>query len=106
MNTELTYSTEPADKEKFTQANDRMYSFFAGVYDVVVKVLPVWKNWLNHALPHIQGPKVLEISFGTGYLLTQYAAKFDTYGIDYNQKFVTMASQKLQKQRYTIGSST
>ena len=97
MNTKLTYSTEPTDKEKFTRANDRMYSFFAGVYDFVVKVLPVWKNWLNHALPHIQGPKVLETSFGTGYLLTQYADKFDTYGIDYNEKFVTMATEKLQK---------
>ena len=97
MNTKLTYSTEPTDKEKFTRANDRMYSFFAGVYDFVVKVLPVWKNWLNHALPHIQGPKVLETSFGTGYLLTKYADKFDTYGIDYNEKFVTMATEKLQK---------
>jgi ubiquinone/menaquinone biosynthesis C-methylase UbiE len=97
MNTKLTYSTEPTDKEKFTRANDRMYSFFAGVYDFVVKVLPVWKNWLNHALPHIQGPKVLETSFGTGYLLTQYADKFDTYGIDYNEKFVAMATEKLQK---------
>ncbi len=97
MNTKLTYSTEPTDKEKFTRANDRMYSFFAGVYDFVVKVLPVWKNWLTHALPHIQGPKVLETSFGTGYLLTQYADKFDTYGIDYNEKFVAMATEKLQK---------
>jgi len=97
VNTEFTYSTEPTDKEKFTQVNDRLYSFFAGVYDFLVKVLPVWKNWLNHALPHIQGPKVLETSFGTGYLLTQYADKFDTYGIDYNEKFVTMATKKLQK---------
>jgi ubiquinone/menaquinone biosynthesis C-methylase UbiE len=97
MNQQLIYSTEPENKEAFTAEFDRMYTIFAGFYDFVVKVLPVWKNWLNHALPHIQGPKVLETSFGTGYLLTQYADKFDTYGIDYNEKFVTMATEKLQQ---------
>ena len=100
MDTKLIYSSEPTDKEKFTVTNNRLYTIFAGLYDFLVKVLPVWKNWLNQALPHIEGPKVLEISFGTGYLLTQYADKFDTYGIDYNEKFVTMATEKLQQKGF------
>jgi ubiquinone/menaquinone biosynthesis C-methylase UbiE len=97
MNTRLTYSSEPTDKEKFTIDNNRLYTMFAGLYDFLIKALPLWKNWLNQALPHLRGPKVLEVSFGTGYLLTQYAGKFDTYGIDYNEKFVRMATQKLRQ---------
>jgi ubiquinone/menaquinone biosynthesis C-methylase UbiE len=101
MNAEFIYSTEPKDKAQFTQENDRIYTFFARVYDFAVTVLPVWKNWLNQTLPHIQGPKVLEVSFGTGYLLTQYADKFETYGIDYNEKFLSVAENNLKKKGIT-----
>lgn len=97
MNQALTYSTEPESKEQFTQDYDRMYTLFADVYDLAVKLFPVWKNWLKQALPHLQGPKVLEVSFGTGYLLTQYADKFETYGVDYNAKLVTVAHRNLNK---------
>lgn len=101
MNRALVYSTEPENKKQFTKDYDQMYTFFAGVYDLVVKMFPVWKNWLRQALPHLQGPKVLEVSFGTGYLLTQYANKFETYGIDYNEKLVLVAQNNLQKKGIT-----
>jgi ubiquinone/menaquinone biosynthesis C-methylase UbiE len=101
MKQALAYSTEPDDKERFTQDYDRFYSGFARVYDLAVKVLPVWKSWLKQALPHIQGPKVLEVSFGTGYLLTQYADRFETHGIDYNQKLVSVASDNLKSKGIT-----
>lgn len=89
------YSPEPADKERFTEKNNRTYSLIAGAYDLLVKVLPVWKNWISQALPHIKGSRVLEVSFGTGYLLTQYAGKHQTWGIDFNQKMVTTARKNL-----------
>jgi len=94
---ELAYSTEPDDGEQFTRELDRMYTLFAGAYDLAVKVFPVWKTWLRHALPHIRGPKVLEVSFGTGYLLAQYADRFETDGIDYNQKMLSVARANLEK---------
>jgi ubiquinone/menaquinone biosynthesis C-methylase UbiE len=94
---EITYSTEPEDGERFTRELDQMYSLFAGAYDLAVKLLPVWKTWLSHALPHIRGPRVLEVSFGTGYLLAQYADRFETDGIDYNEKMVSVASGNLAK---------
>jgi ubiquinone/menaquinone biosynthesis C-methylase UbiE len=94
---ELTYSTEPNDGEQFTRELDRMYTLFAGGYDLAVKLFPVWKTWLRYALPHIQGPKVLEVSFGTGYLLTQYADRFETEGIEYNEKMLSVASANLEK---------
>jgi ubiquinone/menaquinone biosynthesis C-methylase UbiE len=93
----LAYSNEPDDKAQFTHKFDRTYTIIARVYDLAVKLLPVWKSWLKQALPHIQGPKVLEVSFGTGYLLSQYADRFETHGIDYNEKLVSVATDNLKK---------
>jgi ubiquinone/menaquinone biosynthesis C-methylase UbiE len=97
MSPTITYSTDPADKNKFTSQMDAFYSASAGIYDAMVKNLPVWKNWLSAVLPHIKGPRVLEVSFGTGYLLTQYAGDFEAYGIDYNERMVATARQNLAR---------
>mgnify|MGYP001826804476 CR=1 FL=1 len=95
------YSPEPTDKSKFTAEFDHAYTQFAGVYDFAVKALPVWKTWIKHALPYIRGPRVLEASFGTGYLLTQYAGKFETYGLEYNQRMAYTARDNLEKKGLT-----
>ncbi len=97
MNEFLNYSSEPADKDAFTKGLDRAYGLIARPYDIGVKLLPVWKTWLKRAIPHIQGPRVLEVSFGTGFLLTQYAGRFNTDGIDYNEKMVAVASANLKR---------
>ena len=89
------YDKEPDDKAAFTERFDQFYTRIAPVYDLAVKLLPVWKDWLRYALPHIQGPRVLEVSFGTGYLLTCYAGRFETYGIDYNPRMVVIARRNL-----------
>ena len=91
------YSPEPIDKGAFTQKFDQTYGRMARIYDVVVKVFPIWRNWITQAVPHIVGSKVLEISFGTGYLLTQYAHQYDTYGIDYNWALTHIARQNLER---------
>lgn len=91
------YSDEPADKAKFTQRIDRVYTLLAGAYDLAVKALPVWKGWIERALPHVSGPRVLEVSFGTGYLLTRYADRFEVKGIDYNAKMVATARRNLKR---------
>ena len=91
------FSTEPRDAKRFREDFDRFYTRFAGAYNLLVKVIPIWKRWLNHALAHIHGECVLEVSFGTGYLLTRYANHFSTFGIDYNKKMVTMADEKLKQ---------
>lgn len=91
------YSPEPADARQFTARYDGFYSRFAPAYDWLVKVFPVWRNWLDSTLPSIQGPKVLEVSFGTGYLLTRYASQFETYAIDLNPKLARIAWGNLQQ---------
>ncbi len=92
------YSTDPQDAQKFQTTFDRFYTRSARLYALFIKVLPFWKRWLNHALPHIQGERVLEVSFGTGYLLTQYAGGFNVSGVDYNQRMVEIARQALSRQ--------
>lgn len=91
------YSKEPEDTREFTQKFDQAYGSFARVYDWAVKVLPAWRNWISTAIPHIVGPNVLEISFGTGYLISQYASNFNTYGIDYNWELACIAQNNLKK---------
>jgi len=85
------HTNEPEDAARFTRQWDEAYTRFAKTYDVAVRLLPVWKTWLRRALPHIRGPRVLEVSFGTGYLLSQYSGRFETHGVDYNRKMATIA---------------
>jgi len=96
-----TYSSEPENGQEFTTEFDSFYTRFAGMYDLLVKLLPVWKNWLKRTLPHIRGPRVLEVSFGTGYLLTQYAGQFQAFGIDYNKNMTQTAKRNLQRNGLT-----
>jgi ubiquinone/menaquinone biosynthesis C-methylase UbiE len=91
------YSAEPLDPVAYTGANDRLYTRFARLYDVVVKASPVWRRWLSHALPEIRGPRVLEVSFGTGWLLTQYAGRYDTDGLDLNPDLIAVARRNLAR---------
>lgn len=95
MKKRLSYDNDPVDKAAFTRQFDQFYTRFAPLYDLAVKGLPLWKRWLRHALPYIQGPRVLEISFGTGYLLTQYAGRFETCGLDFNYQMVVTARRNL-----------
>ena len=74
---------------------DRAYTAFARPYDLAVRLLPIWKTLIRRALPHIVGPRVLEVSFGTGYLVSQYAGTFEAHGLDYNGKMVRVARENL-----------
>ncbi len=90
------YSNESELDHEFTEKNNLVYSKIARAYDCFIKLLPFWKNWITQAIPHIQGKNVLEVSFGTGLLLTHYADKFDTCGIDYNAKMVEIANKNIE----------
>ncbi len=100
MSKQTVHEVESLVDDNFTEKNNATYTKIAKGYDLFVKVLPLWKNWITKAIPHIQGPRVLEVSFGTGYLLTQYADRFDTHGIDYNEKMVTIANENLKAKGY------
>lgn len=91
------YSEEPEDKLRYTAEFDKFYTRFARLYDLLIKILPLWGYWLKRALPYIKGPRVLEVSFGTGYLMTQYAGGFEVYGVDYNSAMVRIAKWNIEK---------
>lgn len=89
------YSEEPEDHCAFTENFDRFYTRFAGAYDLLVKAVPLWKKWLRCAVPHLVGPRILEVSFGTGWLMTQYADRFEVHGVDLNNRMVGIAKKNL-----------
>ncbi len=91
------YSDEPRDPRTYQEDFDRTYTRIARVYDIAVKALPIWKTWLKRALPHIRGRRVLEVSFGTGYLMTHYAGRFDVYGIELNARMLSVAMKNLRQ---------
>jgi ubiquinone/menaquinone biosynthesis C-methylase UbiE len=93
------YSGKPGNPLEYTARLDREYSRYAGLYDRAVKLLPLWKTWIKKVLPHIEGKRVLEVSFGTGYLMTQYADRFETFGIDYNPRMVEITGKNLRSKR-------
>ena len=96
MTLQFDYSEEPTNPKNHTEQYDKFYTRFARGYDWLVKTLPFWRNWIKTAIPWLQGPTVLEVSFGTGYLLSQYADQFNTYGIDYNQHLARVTKGNLQ----------
>ena len=87
----IIYSREPENSIEYTKKLDKEYSTYAKVYDVAVKLLPVWRTWIKTVIPYIEGNRVLEASFGTGYLLMQYANNYETYGIDFNNNMLEVA---------------
>lgn len=91
------HSEDPEDPRAFTERFDRFYTRFARAYDLLVKTVPLWSKWLLQALPELAGPRILEVSFGTGWLMTQYASEFDVYGVDLNLRMVTIARENLAR---------
>lgn len=87
---------EPPDRQAHTEASQSIYTRTAALYDWAVRWVPLWRKWLGHALPHLQGPRVLEVSFGTGWLMTQYASRFEAYGIEYNRRMTQIAARNLR----------
>lgn len=87
------FPQEPRDKERFTRTFDRFYTRFAFLYEWLIRLFPIWRRWIAHVLPHIRGERLLEVSFGTGYLLDRYPQQAQVAGVDYNRKMVGIACE-------------
>jgi len=80
----------------YTNKMNKEYNWMARGYDVFMTIFPLWKKWIKKVIPYIHGEKILEVSFGNGYLMTQYASdNYEVYGIDYNAKMLEIANTKL-----------
>jgi len=95
------WSAEPVDPQSFTKDHDRVYTRFAGLYAAALRTLPVWKTWLARSLPYVVGPRVLEVSFGTGWLLARYADRVEAHGVDLNRRMVATAGDELRRTHRT-----
>ena len=77
---------------------NKEYNWMVKVYDAFIIVFTLWKKWIKKVIPHIKGKKILEVSFGSGYLMTQYASyEYEIWGIDYNEKMLKLTSSKMKK---------
>jgi ubiquinone/menaquinone biosynthesis C-methylase UbiE len=87
---------EPKHPEAYTSTFNTFYSYFAEIYDFLVKRTSLWEAWEGPIIPLIRGPRVLEVSFGPGWLITRYADRFETYGIDFNMKMIQITTRNLR----------
>ena len=82
----------------YTDKMNKEYNWMAKGYDAFMTIFPLWKKWIKKIIPHIKGNKILEVSFGSGYLMTQYASdNYEIYGIDYNEKMLEITANKMKK---------
>ena len=84
-------------KNAYTEKFDQFYTRFANIYNVLVKIFPTWRRWIGQVLPHANGSRILEISFGTGYLFDFYNQSSQVFGLEYNRKMIDLAKRKILK---------
>jgi ubiquinone/menaquinone biosynthesis C-methylase UbiE len=74
------------------------YHSFAWTYDFVAAVVSVgrWNDWISTALPHVRGPRVLEIGFGPGHLQVEMVrGGFQPLGLDESPQMIRQAQARL-----------
>ena len=91
----IIYSKLPEDDHKYTEKMNKYYVILVFFYDIWMFLFPLWKKWISSVIPYIQGQRVLEVSFGPGYLMKKYAKNYEVCGIDYNQKMVNKTRKRL-----------
>ncbi|MCK8058934.1 MULTISPECIES: class I SAM-dependent methyltransferase [unclassified Fusibacter] len=91
------YTQAPVDRLDYTNRRNEIYTRYAKAYDGFMACFPLWKKWLRSVLPYLKGEKLLEVSFGPGYLLSLYPPEFMIHALDYNQTMVDRAIAKMRK---------
>jgi ubiquinone/menaquinone biosynthesis C-methylase UbiE len=57
-----------------------------------------WRSWQRVALPHVQGPRVLEVGCGPGHLLAAMAnSGAQCYGADQSRRMLALAGRNIRQ---------
>jgi ubiquinone/menaquinone biosynthesis C-methylase UbiE len=75
-----------------------LYNQLSWTYDTVAWLVSrgQWQAWGRAALPHLQGPRVLDLGHGPGHLLgSLLGAGFEAAGIDRSRTMGAMAQRRL-----------
>lgn len=76
-----------------------LYNEMAWTYDVVswLASLGAWRAWQRTALPHVRGPRVLEIAHGPGHMqLALLSAEYEVTGLDLSPAMGRLAARRLR----------
>lgn len=99
---DIIYREEPTDGQSYTLEMDKYYDRAAKLYNAFLTLFPLWKKWISSVMPHIRGDKILEVSFGPGYLLEKCASLYECHGIDFNQAMVELAGKRLERRNLRV----
>jgi ubiquinone/menaquinone biosynthesis C-methylase UbiE len=97
-----------SDRSKIDRARERLlklafealYGPFAWAYDWVSRTffLGQWRLWQRAAIPHLLGPRVLEVGMGTGNLQLDLArAGYRAWGVDLSPQMLRHAAAKARR---------
>lgn len=99
----IRYTDAAKIDENYTEKMNTEYDWMAKLYGLFLFVFPLWKMWISRVIPYISGKKVLEVSFGSGYLMAKYGKnnQYEITGIDYNKKMIEVTQKKIMSKRIT-----
>lgn len=78
-----------------------LYHQLAWTYDIVAALvsLGMWKAWVASVLPDLNGPTVLELGHGPGYLQAMLAKRgIQVFGVDESPQMGKLAARRLRRQ--------
>jgi ubiquinone/menaquinone biosynthesis C-methylase UbiE len=81
-------------------ATHRLYNEFAPLYDMVSWFVSAghWAEWRRTSLVYVQGPRVLEVGFGTGELLAELTQRrVHACGLELSWAMQRVAARKLRR---------
>ncbi|MBX7057879.1 MAG: class I SAM-dependent methyltransferase [Leptospirales bacterium] len=97
----LRYSAPATDDRRYTERMNCIYNWLAPFYNGISWLFPMWRRWIRSVIPFIAGRRILEISFGPGYLMGCYArdGRYEVHGIDYNERMLAIAVRRMKRLR-------